>query len=397
MDRAGEAGGGPREVCSVDLGSGEATSVAAHPLRRFAVVAVKDSMKPDVHPGKLLIVEAGRTAATVAVGPGPDSVAVSPDGRFAVVACEAQTPDDDDGEGQLPGDDLPGSIEVLEIEPSQPSPRIAAIITARALYERLGRDPDRAADPRAIEPEFVAIAPDSSYALVTLQEQSAVAVVDLAGLRRLRRERADAPAEEVGRRCLLDVVLLSHGYRDPKGLVRGVHPDGIAISPDGSFAVTANEAHPKARHLQGISFLDLRGGPGRVRVAAHHSIFDLDPTLTLRAPERQVVRRKGKAAPRKPVRLPRLDPEGVAVGRQGGLLLVALAIERQGPSDQAGSVLFLDPAGALEGGWPRKIARRVVGANEGARPETLRFSSDGSFLYVASERDGGTLSVIGLE
>ena len=86
----------------------------------------------------------------------------------------------------------------------------------------------------------------------------------------------------------------------------------------------------------------------------------------------------------------------VAVAGKGRLSVVALAIERQGPRDEAGSVLFLDPTGALDGFRPIRIDRKVVGANPGARPETLRFSRDGSFLYVASERDGGTLSVIGV-
>jgi DNA-binding beta-propeller fold protein YncE len=389
---------GPREVAAVDLGPGEATSVAAHPSGLFAVAVLKDARRPDLGAGSLAIVEGGKIAASLPIGPGPDSVAISPDGKLAVAACEAQPPDDDDeaGTGERPEDDLPGTIHIVDLSGGPRAARVAAVVTGEAMYERIRREPDRAASAREIEPEFVAIAPDSSYALVTLQEQSAVAVVDLAGIRKVRAERPETAAAEIGRRALLDVVLLPHGFTDTKGVVRGTHPDGIAISPDGTFAVTANEAHPKARHLQGISFLDLRKGPGRVRVAGEHSVFDLDPSLKseAKAPERKVVKKKGKAASKKPVRLPRLDPEGVAIGRRGDAIVVALAIERQGPAEDAGSVLFLDPAGALDGGRPARIARRLVGANEGARPETLRFSREGGFLYVASERDGGTLSVI---
>ncbi len=85
-------------------------------------------------------------------------------------------------------------------------------------WQALGFDLD------CLEPEFVAIMPDGSGALVTIQEGSAVAVVNHSKLVQIIK------------------------------LPEGAEPDGVAISPDGAVAVTANEDG------QSISLIDLGGG-----------------------------------------------------------------------------------------------------------------------------------------
>lgn len=96
------------------------------------------------------------------------------------------------------------------------------------------------------------------------------------------------------------------------------------------------------------------------------------------------------------VKLPRLDPEGVAITARGPRHVAALAIERRGPRDDAGSVLLLDLTGVREGAQPRRIDRHIVGATSDARPETLDFTADGRWLVVAAEKDGGTLTLLDL-
>jgi DNA-binding beta-propeller fold protein YncE len=392
---AGGPDGSLDEVFVVDLGPGEATSVAGHPSGKFAIVAVKDAGQPNVRPGGLLFIKDGAIAHRLAVGPGPDSVAVSPDGRFAIVACEAEEPDSEDCPAEQPGEDAGGSIHVVDLKDDPRAARTVAIITGERLHARLGHNArDRAASPCAVEPEFVAVSPDSNLALVTLQEQSAVAAVDIARLRELVEAGGGLSPEAAGAECLADVVLLPHDHVDPSGAVRGVHPDGIAIGPDGSYAVTANEAHPKGRHLQGISVLDLRGGARGIRLLATHAVFELDPSLRTSAKKEVVATSRRRRKPEKTSKLPRLDPEGVAVARAGGIDLAAIAIERRTRHEEAGSVLLLDMSRIVEGQAPRKIARLIAGATSDARPETLDFTGDGRFLFVASENDGGTLTLV---
>jgi hypothetical protein len=120
---------------------------------------------------------------------------------------------------------------------------------------------------------------------------------------------------------------------------------------------------------------------------------------SLESPSKEVVKvkrakkSKVKIDSRKPSKLPRLDPEGVAITSRGGSTIAAVAIERNKPGEDSGSVLFLDISESLRGGAPVKIDRRMVGSTAGARPETLEFTNDGRFLFVAAEKDGGTLSL----
>jgi hypothetical protein len=131
-------------------------------------------------------------------------------------------------------------------------------------------------------------------------------------------------------------------------------------------------------------------------------VFDLDPTLReeKERPVKELKRKGGKAdrpAVRRSKKLPRLDPEGIAITVRGSRNVAALAIERRAPAEAAGSVLLLELDGALEGRAPRKLARAIVGATSEARPETLDFTSDGRWLVVAAERDGGTLTVLDMD
>lgn len=368
----------------VDLGPGEATSVAALPDGSGAVVVVKDSMSPNTAAGRALLVRDGVVSGRIPVGPGPDSVAVSPDGTLFVVACEATAPDREECPAEDGNEDLPGSIEVLELRGTRDM-AVIATIEGRQLFDRLRGETNRASHPRDVEPEFVSVTPDSSLALVTLQEQSAVAVIDL----ELVRELADRGLERraIGSSALRELVLLPHDDRGTSSFL-GARPDGIAISPDGSFAVTANEAHPKSRSLQGISILDLRDAPATVRLVSSHSVFDLDPTL------RDAI--VGSDREERPLRLPRLDPEGVVIFPHGDRTLAAISIERSAPGEAAGSALFLDVTAAETGRAPVRVSRQVVGAHTGARPEGIVSTSDGRLVLIACERDGGTLTRIAL-
>jgi hypothetical protein len=139
-----------------------------------------------------------------------------------------------------------------------------------------------------------------------------------------------------------------------------------------------------------------------MRGLSTHSLFDLDPTLPAverKEKPRKITARVPKARRALPPgrKLPRLDPEGVALANPGGVPLLAVAIERKAPLEDGGSVLLLDVGGILDGAPPRRLDRRVVGANAGARPETLQFTADGRLLMVACEQDGGTLTFLEID
>lgn len=124
----------------------------------------------------------------VTVGALPDGVAFSPDGKFLVVANEGEL----SNTFMTDGIDPEGSISIIAVADGVPAstattlgfadfnrsgPRAAELPAA----VRIGRPGATVAQD--LEPEYVSISPDSKTAYVTLQENNAVAVVDLATAR----------------------------------------------------------------------------------------------------------------------------------------------------------------------------------------------------------------------
>jgi DNA-binding beta-propeller fold protein YncE len=124
----------------------------------------------------------------VSVGSLPDGVAFSPDGRYLVVANEGELSNN----FMTDGIDPEGSISIIAINNGVPAD--TAINLGFTDFNvggprnrelpanvRIGRPGATVAQD--LEPEYVAISPDSTTAFVTLQENNAVAVVDLASAR----------------------------------------------------------------------------------------------------------------------------------------------------------------------------------------------------------------------
>jgi hypothetical protein len=147
--------------------SGEPTAVGV--VGGYALVAV-DTSPSFVNPsGDLAIVDLAtrQSVRTINLGGQPDSVAISPDGRYAVVVIENQR-DEELGNGappQLPG----GFLVIVDLvgDPSLWTTRDVSLVGVADLY------PD---DP---EPEFVDINA-ANIAVVTLQENNHIALIDLA-------------------------------------------------------------------------------------------------------------------------------------------------------------------------------------------------------------------------
>ncbi|MFW5834878.1 MAG: choice-of-anchor I family protein, partial [Pseudomonadota bacterium] len=199
----------------------------------------------------------------VRVGSLPDMVTFTPDGARVLVANEGEPNDDYDI-------DPKGSISVIDV-----ATRGVTTIGFEGLNGLQTADPnngERSLDGTRIfgpgpfggtvatvaqdlEPEFIAVSPDGSQAMVTLQENNAVAILDLASeslvaVKSLGFKDHGQPGNEIdaSNRDGID-----GNFQLYPGLVGMYQPDGIAaFEVDGkTYYVTANEGD--ARDYDGFS------------------------------------------------------------------------------------------------------------------------------------------------
>lgn len=150
----------------------------------LGVIAVESDIKTD--PGWLVLFDAARATVrgAVRVGAQPDMVTVTPDGRRAVVANEGEPSDDYtvDPEGSVAVVQLPHAHHRARASVRQSSVRLADFHAFEdALPEGVrvfGPTVDTEHPVSAnLEPEYAAVSGHRAY--VTLQENNAIAVVDL--------------------------------------------------------------------------------------------------------------------------------------------------------------------------------------------------------------------------
>jgi DNA-binding beta-propeller fold protein YncE len=321
---------------------GEPTSVATHPSLAIAfatVLAEKDTERGRVAALDLRPATLGRELWTQRVGHHPDSVAVSADGRWIVVA--------DEGEGDDDPRSTPGSVSVLDLaklDVFEPRPSDGPI-PAWEFDVSAGI----ARDAGSTEPEFVAIDPRSRFAVVTCQENDAAVVIALASPPRVMPVR----------------FALSHG----------AEPDGVAVldgftDPElgpGALVAFAEEGEAERGERpagQAVSFWWLGPEPSFER-AVPLSRVDLVGPLD-----------GGK----------RPQPENVVFLRREGALFAAVAAER------AGCVALLSLADARS---PKLLSAAPVGT----RPEGLCVLEQGGRTWLVTGDEGpgpGTISFVEL-
>ncbi len=157
-------------------GVGEPTSAALTVDGRYAVVAVRmgdDAHKP--YPGLLRVYdlnirEKPRLVKTKTVGIGPDSVYLAGEGSdlLALVAIE-----DEEDEDNLPGK-RPGYVNIIGLQDLY-----GGISSGVRRVDFLPEDLKNAQYPTDPQPEYIAIHQTGTQALVTLQENNAVALIDI--------------------------------------------------------------------------------------------------------------------------------------------------------------------------------------------------------------------------
>lgn len=178
LDAAGLDNGVLQKITSIKLdayGAG-VNSVAVH--NGLVAAAVEDD--PKQQPGKIVLVDIdGEEIKAFPAGALPDMVTFTPDGKFILAANEGEPSDDYNN-------DPAGSITIIDISsgPAQGTARQVSFAPFADKLDDLKARGLRISGPGAgleqdLEPEYIAVAPDSQTAYVSLQENNAIAVVNV--------------------------------------------------------------------------------------------------------------------------------------------------------------------------------------------------------------------------
>jgi YVTN family beta-propeller protein len=268
------------EAISVAALGASANSVAVHD----GLVAVAIEASPKTSPGVVAFYNAAdlRLLNTVRVGALPDMVTFTPDGRYLLVANEGEP----NSYGQADSVDPEGSVSVITVNRGgTPTVATADFRAFNGQEAALRAQGVRIYGPNAtaaqdLEPEYIAVSPDGTTAYVTLQENNAVAVVDIAAARvtavrplgfkdhSLAGMGFDASDEDGGTNTNSGTPAVRIAPQPVKGLYL---PDGIAsFEANGqTYLITANEGDARA---------DWPGFNEETRVRSHCTA-GLDPTV----------------------------------------------------------------------------------------------------------------------
>ena len=171
---------GPDEgsyVGSFDVSSFGAPNSVAVSNGKVAIAVENGGSKQDL--GQVWFFDANETdfaapsVSTVEVGALPDMLTFTPDGGTVLVANEGEP--DFYGAGST---DPEGSVSIIEVASMTVSAQIG--FGAVALDPLVRISSPGATQAQDIEPEYISVSPDGSTAFVTLQENNAVAVIDIA-------------------------------------------------------------------------------------------------------------------------------------------------------------------------------------------------------------------------
>lgn len=175
----------PSKIAMLDMSAvgPVVNSVAFH--NGLIAVAVEASAKTS--PGTVVLLDSSFTMLNmITVGALPDMVVFSPNGRWLLVANEGEpnTYNDFGSATNGPSIDPEGSISVIDLSTGVATPTVhTATFTAfnnaplDASIRIYGPNATVAQD---LEPEYITISDDSTTAWVTLQENNAIATVDIA-------------------------------------------------------------------------------------------------------------------------------------------------------------------------------------------------------------------------
>lgn len=292
----------PQPLGSLDMSSlGEPTSVVITPNGQLAIAAI---LAADANPGVLVFINPSTRELVGQLqlpGIGPDSVAITPDGSKVIVAIE----DEEDVEN-LPGQRT-GSVAIVTIDYANPS---QSAITSVAFDLSTIPGVNYAND---VQPEFVAISPDGQTAAVTLQENNAIALIDIASGQVSKLFSAGIVSHNQADLISDGVVQLNQPF------VGRREPDAITFSPDGRYLITANEGDTD---LESFGDNVWSGGRG-------WTIFDLEGNVVYEGgPSLEIAAAQAGRYPDDRSEKRGIEVEGATVATVNGKPLAFVASER---------------------------------------------------------------------
>ena len=273
---------------------GEPTSVAV--AAKYALSGTNTSKSYTDPSGHISVIDlaARKVISTCDVMGQPDSVAISPDGKFAAIAVENER-DEDLNDGVIPQAPA-GHLAVFDLDRDGKPVNCGAarIIGMTGMADVAPSDP---------EPEFVAIN-DDNIAVVTLQENNHIALVDLARGEVINHFSAGTASAKA-------IPVMKIRMSDASGEIKDVRrePDAVAWIDNDRF-VTADEG-------------DYKGG------SRSFTIFNKtgDVLYTSAADMEHMAMAHGHY-PAKRAHKKGSEPEGVAVGTFNGERLIFVNSER---------------------------------------------------------------------
>lgn len=339
----------------------EVTSVAVMPDGKYALAAVRTGDDVDnANKGSVAVIDiaAGTIAKTYEVGIGPDAVAVSKDGKTAVVAIEDEEIDPVKDEIDFSRVKRPGSVAIISFTDGNP---LQGTVTDVAIdLTNAGPNVTYPNDP---QPEYAAISPDGLTAAVTLQENNAIALIDLKG-KQVKKVFGLGTTTHMADLNKDGVV----SFTDK--LTSRPEPDGIVWSADSKYIFTANEGD-----LGKDEFKDGLKSGGRNIMA-----WDLNGNLVYDSMD-LIDRANASVGLYPDDRSPNRgsEVENLTIGEIDGKQILAVASER------ASTILFFDVTA------PEKPSFMGLVPAGGVAPEGIH-KVNGRDLFVSADEKTGTLS-----
>jgi 2',3'-cyclic-nucleotide 2'-phosphodiesterase / 3'-nucleotidase / 5'-nucleotidase len=150
-------------------------------VRGGILAAAVPQGEDDAGLGKVLFFDVDGTFVTeVTVGALPDMITYTPDGQLVLIANEGQPTQDYlvDPEGSVSIIDVSGGVASLT-QDDVTTAGFTAFNAPAAIDSRIRIFGPNATVAQDLEPEYIAVSHDSTTAWVTLQENNALAIVDL--------------------------------------------------------------------------------------------------------------------------------------------------------------------------------------------------------------------------
>ena len=373
----------------------EISSIAFHPTQNVIAAAVINNDPFANGSIQFHDADSGEILNTFGVGVHPDGLAFSPNGNYLVVANEGEAyryngKNYESPEGSITLVDYSNAYDaqVMQIKLSDYSNVEGMLHKKHARsFERIvigGNSneetevPVKENTPANTEPEFVTFSPDSTKAFISLQENNGVLVIDTASAK-IENVFGLGKTEHMA-------DIKDNGKVQFKNMIEALRePDGIAVTPDGKYLLTADEGdtNPKASKTLGKK---PKGG-GRTL-----SVFDASSGTLIADTGNQLdeIAHVAGLYPDDRSDNKGSEPENVVSFEIEGILYAAVGLER---ANAIALVSLSDPS------QPKVINIEGVDPNAGKEgqyaPEGLaHYELNGQhFIYSANEKSG-TMTVM---